>query len=428
MQIFNNVFPKNINLSFNSSKSNIVKTAEPTQAEYKYASVNSQNFQSYNNISFGNSINKKAKEYPVFLVSDSNGNMQKIASKVSLPTGEIASLNIDKTTVEALLSNTDGSVNQEYVQKFVSIYQSILGDLASKEQTQKQFLNRVIDGVEKPTKTNILYIDKKEEARQSVLKALSGNEDEFLKSVLSNITDEVTRKGLASHVLSSGEEFSNKKMETAYNRTVSLFEISRTSSGYDFSQIERKKGLLEKIEELQRNYGGIDTDISSQVIKASSMSNGEINLDFAENLCSLVSTATCYNPKTLVSHRADILKQFIEKDEANAKNISDYIGKLSALMDIDDSNNSFENAFESAFNPVTNKFDKEYADLLLELVMEIISYTDTLDFETKEDFDNCNALQDTLIAKYFALIKDEQGNIKSDFIYPDEFIEMATNN
>lgn len=428
MQISNNILIKNINLSFNSSKSNIAKTAEQIQTEYKYASVNLQNFQAYNNISFGNSHHKNSQEYPVLLVSDSDGNVHKIASKISLSTGEVVNLNIDKDTIEAHLLNADGSINSERVQKFAGIYNSILNYLDNKEQTQNQFLNRVIEGVEKPAETNILYLDKKEEARQSILKALSGNEDEFLKSVLSNITDEATRKGLASHVLSLGEEFSNQKMETAYNRTVSLFEISRTSSGYDFSQIERKKALLEKIEELQRNYGGIDTDIYAEVITASSMSNGEINLDFAESLCNLVSTATCFNPKTLVSHRADILKQFIEKDEANTKNISDYIGKLSALMDIDDSNNSFENAFECAFNPVTNKFDKESADLLLELIMEIISYTDTLDFETKEDFDNCNALQDTLIAKYFALIKDEQGNIKSDFIYPDEFVEMATNN
>lgn len=428
MQISNNIPIKNINLSFNSSKSNIAKTAEQIQTEYKYASVNLQNLQAYNNISFGNSNHKRFQEYPVLLVSDSDGNVHKIASKISLSTGKIVNLNIDKDTIEAHLLDADGSINSERVQKFAEIYSSILNYLDNKEQTQNQFLNRVIEGVEKPAETNILYLDKKEEARQSVLKALSGNEDEFLKSVLSNITDEATRKGLASHVLSLGEEFSNQKMETAYNRTVSLFEISKTSSGYDFSQIERKKALLEKIEELQRNYGGIDTDIYSQAITASSMPNGEINLDFAESLCNLVSTATCFNPKTLVSHRADILKQFIEKDEANAKNISDYIGKLSALMDIDDSNNSFENAFECAFNPVTNKFDKESADLLLELVIEIISYTDTLDLETKEDFDNCNALQDTLIAKYFALIKDEQGNIKSDFIYPDEFVEMATNN
>ncbi len=410
----------------NSSHNNqdIIKNSTP-------AICNQYFYQPHNNISFGKA--NENPELPSYLIlKDNKRGSSKILGILTLDSGEKVTITLSKNIIEKFLTQNNGELDKNSIQKFLSIYKIILQEITNQENKEKQFLEAVAKGESPRTPIdNVSYLNPQDDLRNSILSSLSEPSDNFIYSFFNGIKDDKLRQNFAKKFLSQYNQAPQSRFDKAMQRTSCVFEICKTQEGYDFSNIEQKIQIAIKLEDIKRNYGVIDIeeDLTSDIIQHSKDKTGKFNIGFAQALIELIKNSNSFIPDKLVKHRSDIINIFSAMDSNKQNEITDTIVKLSSVLEIDDTNNNFEAALIQIFNPVTGNFDEKAAELLLELAPLVTEATESLPIETKEDYSRYLQRQRKLIRDYFKIIRnDETGEIKQNSISPEEYIRQYINN
>lgn len=410
----------------NSSHNNqdIIKNSTPAICDPYF-------YQSYNNISFGQS--HEIPEQPTYLIlKDNKDCSMKIIGILTLDSGEKVTITLNKSTIEKFFIQNNCELDKNSIQKFLSIYKIILQEITTQENKEKQFLEDVAKGESPRTPIdNISYLNPQDDLRNSMLSSLSEPSDNFIYSFFNGIKDDKLRQNFAKKFLSQYNQAPQSRFDKAMQRTSCVFEICETQEGYDFSNIEQKIQIAIKLEDIKRNYGVIDIeeDLTSDIIQHSKDKTGKFNIGLAQALIELIKNSNSFIPDKLVKHRSDIINIFSAMDSNKQNEITDVIVKLSSVLEVDDTNNDFETALVQIFNPITGNFDEKAAELLLELAPLVKDATESLPIETKEDYSRYLQKQRDLIIDYFKIIRNEEtGEIKQNSISPEEYIRQYINN
>ncbi len=390
-------------------------------------------YQAYNNISFGKKDEKSAQasEKPFFALFDKTGSPLRIISEITLNSGEKRNLIIKRGTVNKFLKTPDNKIDDETTVRFISECKNFLENEISENDALNEFLSAVASGKSANNKEkNITYFDRGDGLREAILPSLSiSDQTQFIHTVFDRIVDEKAREDMAGYILDGCEkEDETGQNETAIRRCEYLFSLCKTGNGYDFSNLEEKRELVYEFERIKSNYGNSECgDIASEIIECSKSKDGRFDINFAKILCSLINNTKTYCPERLVSHRSDVIKGFTAKDKSHAKEIEEYMVKLSSVLEIDDEVPTFETAFLHAFNQKTGSFDKKAAGLLLEAAPVVLDLTEDIPIETEEDYMNYNKAKTDLLDMYFQEAKDgKSGKIKQNCISPAEYFKNQT--
>lgn len=345
-----------------------------------------------------------------------------IKSKISLNSGKTFDLNISQDIINAHLLDKKGAISDRKVNDFVSIYEKTLEHFVSKSEREVAFLNEIANGRPNGSKkSNIIYMNPNDEARQALMSTLMSSEEDPLFSFFDKMQNPMLRRDYARDILSdyviTDEDFQNMAMKG----TLRILSISKQPNGYDLSNMDKKIELVEMLEKLENEYA-VD-NVAEQFVDSIKDGQGKVDFAFANSLSKLIQNSGVYIPELLVSHRAEILRKFVSCDEENSDLIMQGITKLSTIYEVDDSSDAFELVFSEAFNPLTEKYDEQAFSDLFSIVANVITATDSIGTCDESEIDELTELQVELIQDYFSEIRDENtGRIKDKHISPQEYL------
>ncbi len=409
---------REVNSNFNYKKLQykiVEKTNNVSECQNKNVSCPVSTMKAYNGLTFGAAstfyvLNRKTQQ------------PKGILNKITLGSGKTFDLRIGSDIISSHLSDKNGNVDDKKVKDFVSVYEQVLGHFVSKSEKEMEFLNEIAYGSNKTSKkSNIIYMNPNDEARQALLSTLMATEDDPLFSFFDRMSNPVLRRDYARDILSdyviTDEDFQDMSMKG----TLRIFDMSKTPNGYDLSDMDKKIKLVEMLEKLENEYS-VD-NIAHEFLEAVKDADGRVDFAFANNLSKLIQNSGVFVPEMLVSHRAEILRKFAGFDIENADKIMQSITKLSTIYEVDDASDAFELVFEETFNPVTGKYDEQAFEELYSIVANVITATDSIGTCDEDDVDELVEQQVDLVQGYFDEIRDENtGMIKERHISPREYL------
>ena len=374
-----------------------------------------ETMQAYNNVSFSSAS--------TFYVLDRKTQKPKgILNKISLDSGKTYDLRIDSDIISSHLSDKNGNIDNEKVKSFISVYEQVLGHFVSKSEKEIEFLNEIAYGSNKATKkSNLIYFNPNDEARQALLSTLMATEEDPLFSFFDKMENPVLRRDYARDILADYVITDDDFQDMALKGTLRIFDMSRTQNGYDLSDMDKKIKLVEMLEKLENEYS-VD-NIAQEFLDSVKDSEGKVDFAFANNLSKLIQNSGVFVPEMLVSHRAEILRNFANSDIENSDKIMQGITKLSTIYEVDDASDAFELMFEEAFNPLTLKYDEQAFKELYLIVANVVTATDSIGTCDEDEIDELIEQQVELVQDYFVEIRDENtGRIKKNHISPKEYL------
>ncbi len=393
-----------------------------SKISYKKSEENTQNancpistMQAYNGISF--------KAASTFYVLDRKTRQPKgILNKISLDSGKTYDLRIGSDIISSYLSDQKGNIDNEKVKSFVSVYEQVLGHFVSKSEKEIKFLNEIAYGSNKTSKqSNVIYLNPNDEARQALLSTLMATEDDPLFSFFDKMENPILRRDYARDILADYVITDDDFQDMAMKGTLRIFDISRTQNGYDLSDMDKKIKLVEMLEKLENEYS-VD-NIAQEFLDSVKDSEGKVDFDFANNLSRLIQNSGVFVPEMLVSHRAEILRNFVNYDSENADKIMQGITKLSTIYEVDDASDAFELMFEESFNPLTLNYDEQAFKELYSIVANVVTATDSIGTCDEDEIDELVEQHVDLVQGYFIEIRDENtGKIKENHISAKEYL------
>lgn len=203
MKISNSFFIKQNFIKNNTQKNlPVIKMNRGMNTNANSMPLNAGFYLSYNNVSFGRNKENDESGTPFFVLSNNKGNAEKVFSEITLESGEKVNLTINKNIIDTFLRTRDGDIDVEALQKFISIYKTVLQDITHKDYIQKDFLTSIIEGRNKSSsKTNITYLKPEDEARESLLASIYKPEEDFIFSFFNGINNEQIKIRYASLLL-----------------------------------------------------------------------------------------------------------------------------------------------------------------------------------------------------------------------------------
>ncbi|MBQ3494262.1 MAG: hypothetical protein IJA69_02495, partial [Clostridia bacterium] len=345
-----------------------------------------------------------------------------IFNKITLDSGKSYDLRIGSDIISSYLSDGNGNVDDNRVKDFVSVYEQVLGHFVSKSEKEMEFLSEIAYGSNKTSKqSNIIYMNPNDEARQALLSTIMASEDDPLFSFFDKMANPVLRRDYARDILSDYVITDDDFQDMTMKGTLRIFDMSKTSNGYDLSDMDKKIKLVEMLEKLENEYS-VD-NVAQDFLVAVKGTDGKVDFSFANNLSKLIQNSGVFLPEMLVSHRAEILRNFTNSDVENADKIAQGITKLSTIYEVDDASDAFELIFEEAFNPVTGKYDEQAFEELFSIVANVVNATDSIGTCDEDDVDELVEQQVDIVQGYFDEIRDENtGKIKKNHISPKEYL------
>lgn len=371
--------------------------------------------QAYNGFGFG-----AASTF--YVLGKKNKNPKGILNKILLDSGKTYDLRIDPDIISSYLSDDNGIVDDKKVKDFVSVYEQVLAHFIAKSEKEMEFLNEIAYGSNKTSKqSNIIYLNPNDEARQALLSTLMATEEDPLFSFFDKMANPVLRRDYARDILSDYVITDDDFQDMAMKGTLRIFDMSKTSNGYDLSDMDKKIKLVEMLEKLENEYS-VD-NIAQEFLDSVKDSSGMIDFNFASNLSKLIQNSGVFVPEMLISHRAEILRNFVGSDAENVDKIMRGITKLSTIYEVDDASDAFELIFQEAFNPITDKYDEQAFEELYSIVANVVTATDSIGLCDENEVDALVEQHVDLVQGYFDEIRDENtGLIKRNHISPKEYL------
>lgn len=409
---------REVSLNFNYKKlpnKNLKKINNYIEIQNQTVTCPSSTLKAYNGLSFGAAstfymFNRKTQQPKCIL------------NKISLDSGKTCDLRIGSDIISSHLSDKNGNVDNKKVKDFVSVYEQVLGHFISKSEKEIEFLNEIAYGSNKTQKqSNIIYLNPNDEARQALLSTLMATDDDPLFGFFDKMANPVLRRDYARDILSDYVITDEDFQDMALKGTLRIFDMSKTASGYDLSDMDKKIKLVEMLEKLENEYSV--ENIAQDFLDSVKDSEGKVDFGFANNLSKLIQNSGVFVPELLVSHRVEILRSFIDSDTENADKIMQGITKLSTIYEVDDASDAFELMFEEAFNPLTLKYDEQAFAELYSIVANVVTATDSIGTCDEDEIDELIEQQVELVQDYFVEIRDENtGRIKKNHISPKEYL------
>lgn len=335
-------------------------------------------------------------------------------------------------TKEVYLEDENGNINFELANQFGKM-------MSEKYKYYDNYLNKLM--------THFVELSKKEEFKQKRIPSTPQEElDEIYAEVLarnpnkseleqldiyiSRLNGE-TKLQQIQDVIEVIKERKNNLFETVYDMTQRVVEMSQTSNGYDFSDIDKKYDFAFRVVRVNRHMGLFDDDdvIFREFIDNSKDENGKIDYYVAKNASKMMMiTSLLSSPKFAI----DTLRHFYEKDPKNKEYISSIMDELNTeIFMLNEENTNFQDLMELCFDE-DNSFNPIKGEVLA--LANKIFYTwvagKTIQYyEQGMDEDTImhtqvtmTAMAKDIIQKYFAQAKDEQGNFNPNVLNIFKFI------
>ncbi len=347
-------------------------------------------------------------------------------TSVLLKSGERVPLEIDNSTISEYLSDKKGMPDYKLVKEFISLYGKTLQDIidrnSEEEQLYKEELSEKPDIIEFNTSPEVL----ENALIQELQKGYAEDGYEFSRNILSQISGQ-HKKELSSKLLESLEEEKEFLPFDAYRKTKKLFELSKTSDGYDFSDIKKKNTLINALDSIIDGYGIEDENgLYREFLDNAKDEEGKINWDYAIDTTKVVRSLAFFEPLDYVFNR---INYFCSKDIDNKDEILNTIIQINKNSNygMDAESTDFETVMEICFDK-NNKFSKERADLLFEKFNEadewIESQTDSNDCDY-ERYKTVLSYSANMLSSYFNTITDKSGKINASELSFQNFIKSS---
>ncbi len=301
-------------------------------------------------------------------------------------------LNIKSKDILNYLSDEDGRIKEELLEKFVSLYKMNLKKFFS---ANKEHIKSVKEILNTP---KVINFSKTGNNSESVIRQTA----KYLLGILTDNKSDI--------------------QDNAYKRTLRLFQISKTETGYDFSSLEEKNKLIDKIEYSSEEDDYFDSVVSG-IKKYALNTDGSLNFDLAENAVSIINTV---NTGIETGRIIKMLKQSVPQNPENSTQITSVVKELCGSCLACQKDSKIEDFFEMCFDD--KKFNTKKAEILIGSIKSINKrITDSLrNIEAGRKilaYDNIVKTASDLLSEYLESITDDNGNLKSDIITIDEFIE-----
>lgn len=341
---------------------------------------------------------------------------------------------IDKCDAEEYLTSKAGKLDSDLVEKFKSLYIKTEQELRIKNQQETAFFESLL--VKDP---KIIEMETPADTlNQVVLDQLSTNgwEDDrdfvFCKNVLSNISGEM-KIILAKETLEAAKIQQEEIPAKAYERTLRLFQLSRTDKGYDFSSLDEKNRLIGIIDEMKNQYGdNYDIeDLYDEIIESAAKDDGSLDYELIDTAVSMIhSLGAIYSPKYVI----DLIKKYIAKDPANEEQI---LRTMKALNNtdfiMDENQHDYEDLMDLCFDK-DGHFNSKRSDALFRLAKNAKDWIsgqlerDFVDLDNSCDiFNRSTDICKNIILDYFQKATDEDGNFATDSLpSPESYFEAKT--
>ena len=341
---------------------------------------------------------------------------------------------IETYDAEEYLTDKNGKIDPNLVKKFKSLYIETEQKLKTKKQQEityyENLLSKHPDIIELETPVDTL--------NQAIMDQLSTNElDEdvefnFCKGVLSGISGEI-KEELAKETLEVTRTQLEEIPAKTYDRTVRLFQLSKTDDRYDFSSLDEKNRLISIIDEMSYQYGenyDID-DLYDEIIESAANDDGTLDYTLIDTAVSMIyNIGGGYSPKYVI----DLMKTYIAKDPANKEQIIETMQRLNnSDFIMDENEHDFEDLMDLCFDK-DNHFNSERSNTLFRLTA---SSKDWISGQLKRDFadlkNSCNVFNGSvnvcknIILDYYKKAVDEDGNFTPDKLpSPESYFEAKT--
>lgn len=331
------------------------------------------------------------------IIEDKNGTLS-VQSIVKLSTGDFFSLNIDDETSDKFLKDKNGEINSGLTKKFISLYKAIMEDMVKESNDKLEFYERKMRD-----NSPALGLD----PIQAVLFELENKSscDEFSRNIVDNI-DAKHKRELSKILYEFSSDERMHLSDKALNLTRDLFEISRTKDGYDLSDLNRKKAIINRIDSLSYNFN--DSEILPKLLYYTKKEDGSYNISLIEDAIRLMKS---FNSVVDVKTTVDILEKYCSKDK---KSHDEILNTMIKLQKSEYSIDAYNSEFEDIMNLCFDKNDN-FSPLRAKYVLDSTDYINDYIDENMEDFDDyplyCKEGKNA-IEEYFKLSIDNNDEFK----------------
>lgn len=340
----NNVFGV---ASFPSSGKNNKKEVQNNTINYtEFSKIDSKYYRA-NSPAFKGAPDKDSADCFVVIPKVVNGKLASISCTVFVDENTTHNFEIPKEDCAKYLLAKDGTLNSEYLTKYVQTYRNIV--------------QRELDAHRNLIGKNLEILKECAESK----KAKSTGEA-FERKILPSISeDKLAKFALTFNQHMALDETNEQYSEAAKKETNAIFELSKIDDGYDFSNIEQKKQIITHYNNFANNYPsfvkreGNDITISG-LIEISKARKGKIDLDFIELVARFISSTEGIPRDYCVADAAGCAEKIATIGNIKDKNFTDCVFKV--INDYAFCKCDELDYLKILINPKTKKFDKEYAD------------------------------------------------------------------
>ena len=327
---------------------------------------------------------------------------------------------IDNYTIDRLLTNKEGEIDEDLVKTFSSMY--AYQSLKMRDENSKE-ISYYKDLLSKERYRQENKPDTEESAALELfltenIKRGSKHEFEMLRGYVSKLTGQAKIKEIED-ILDALKGRQDWLLQDAYMLTKKVFEMSEVQQGeYDFSDVEKKFALAERIQETIRNFDEFENEdfIFNQVIELCKDEDGKIDFFLAnEALNTVMSTGRIKSLETIIKQ----LKYFFDKDPENRELTNSIMQELNCDFYMtneanDDLCELMELCFDEddSYNPIKAEvlsLANNYLGQWINSKLEDSKSKGETQEQSQRTFYIIRAISKDIILSYFKDAKDENG-------------------
>lgn len=396
-------------------------------------------YQAINNIHFGSSSKKENFVYM------SHGG--KVTLFVDLPMSNNESqipITINEDTVKKYLSDKNGNILIENLKMLNNLFGQIMADKQNDANETFSKYSKIFDSLKEYREEydaimdkvqdneyinmdaledlNDLIEEKKEKDREDFLKALKEGDSQKIEELAIRITMPIDKKELSSYIGEIGAEYSFDKIKKDTMDVVkTVFLLSKTKEGYDFSNINKKQELADELLFIKNECSKKEYRRILAFLEQKAEEKG-IDLNLAEQFLYVISSQKFY-PSPL-----DEIYSTLEKYKCGAEE-ADFLTYCMEMFSIKEP--EFEEFFTNGLNQKTKKCDRDIIERFKEIYEGAAKLMDEIYMETTDDDGDCWKrlcyLEPVKITiNYFNMYKDAKtGKLLPDAPNAEDYIKTV---
>ena len=322
--------------------------------------------------------------------------------------------------VKKYLCNSSGEINPQRIQQFAFLYKLISQGMQNEHNKEKARYIQTFN-----SQMNVFNMPQANHENETA------DDDTFVREQMKRLDFDAIEniKDAILYALKNEEQQIPFK---AYERTLRLFQLSKTNTGYDFSSIDKKIEIIEDIEEIELEYGSnySTDDLYNEIIEASKDKDGNIDFSLIDASFDTIFQLGYVVPLKYV---INLIKKYVSKNPHNKDSIIETMQKLNKTdFSMNDKNTHFEDLMDLCFQGY--HFNSKNANKVIELAQYAKNWIDAQQqnatykgidraiFRYERYIEFCK----NIIADYFEQSKDEKGSFDFDKINIEDFFNSKS--